>query len=53
VALLAELASGLPALRVVSLATAVTFPVARATDYALTIRRGRPAGDLRRILGAP
>ena len=52
-ALLIELASGLPALRVVSLATAVAFPVGRVVDYVLTIRRGKPARDLRRILGAP
>lgn len=52
-ALLVELASGLPALRVVSVATGVVFPLARAADYASTIRRGKPARDLDRILGAP
>ncbi len=53
VALLLEFASGLPLLRAVSVATAVAFPLGRALDYALTIRRGKPARDLRRILGAP
>jgi hypothetical protein len=53
IGLLVELATGLPALRAVSIATAVAFPLARAADYALTIRQGKPADDLRRILGAP
>ncbi len=53
VALVLELATGLPALEGVSIATAVVFPAGRALDYALTIRGGKPADDLRRILGAP
>jgi hypothetical protein len=48
-----ELLTGLPVLQGVSIATAVAFPVGRALDYALTIRDGKPARDLRRILGAP
>ena len=50
-ALVVELASGLPALRWVSLATALVFPLWRAIDYASTIRSGKPAAELRRILG--
>jgi hypothetical protein len=50
---LLELATGLAVLRVVLLATAIVFPLARAADYALTIRYGKPARDLRRILGEP
>jgi len=53
VGLVVELVTGAPALRVLSIATAVVFPLARAADYALTIREGKPARDLRRILGAP
>lgn len=53
VGLLIELVTGVPVLRAVSVAMAVVFPVARALDYALTIRDGKPARDLRRILGAP
>ena len=50
-ALVVELAAGPPALRWVSLATAIVFPVWRAVDYVSTIRSGRPARELRRILG--
>jgi len=50
-ALVIELASGLSPLRWMSLATAVVFPLWRAVDYASTIRSGRPARELRRILG--
>jgi hypothetical protein len=53
VALVLELLTGIPVLQGVSIATAVAFPVGRALDYALTIRDGKPARDLRRILGAP
>jgi hypothetical protein len=53
IALLTELITALPALRWVSIATAVAFPVGRALDYALTIRDGKPARDLRRISGTP
>jgi hypothetical protein len=52
-ALLLECLTGLPVLQGVSIATALAFPVGRALDYALTIRDGKPARDLRRILGAP
>jgi len=52
VGLVVELATGVPVLRAVSIATGVVFPLARAADYALTIRRGKPADELRRILGA-
>lgn len=51
--LVVELLTGLPALRGISLATAIAFPAGRALDYALTIRDGKPARDLRRILGDP
>lgn len=50
--LLLELITGWPLLRAVSLATAIGFPVGRVYDYASTIRAGRPAHELRRILGA-
>jgi hypothetical protein len=50
--LVIELVLGLPALRILSIATAIAFPAGRALDYALTIRDGKPARDLRRILGA-
>ena len=53
VALLAELVTGLSVLRWVSVATAIAFPLGRALDYAFTIRDGKPARDLRRILGDP
>jgi hypothetical protein len=51
--LVVELVTGLRILQAVSIATAIVFPLARAADYALTIRRGKPADELRRILGAP
>jgi len=53
VGLLVELVTGLRVLQAVSIATAVAFPLARAADYALAIRHGKPADELRRILGAP
>jgi hypothetical protein len=52
-ALLTELIIGLPALRWVSIAAAVAFPLGRLYDYASTIRSGRPAQELRRLLGKP
>ena len=51
--LVIELVLGLPALQILSIATAIAFPVGRALDYAVTIRNGTPARDLRRILGVP
>src|SRR5207244_3258450 len=53
VGLVVELVTGLPALRALSIVMAGAFPAGRALDYALTIRDGKPARDLRRILGAP
>ncbi len=53
VGILIELATRLPVLRLLSIATAIVFPLARAADYALTIRDGKPAHDLRRIAGEP
>ena len=50
VGLAVEAVSGLPALAWLSLATAVAFPLGRLYDYAVTIRSGRPARELRRIL---
>ena len=50
-ALVVELMSGFAATRWLSLATALLFPLWRAYDYAATIRSGRPANELRRILG--
>ncbi len=52
-ALVVEFVSGLPALQGLSIATALAFPAGRALDYAFTIRDGKPARDLRRILGSP
>ncbi|MBI4517926.1 MAG: hypothetical protein HY699_19140 [Deltaproteobacteria bacterium] len=52
-ALLSELLTGWPLLAWVSLATAVAFPLGRIYDYALTVRRGQPAQELRRLLGQP
>lgn len=51
VALVIELASGRAVTRWLSLATALVFPLWRAYDYAATIRSGRPARELRRMLG--
>lgn len=51
--LVIELVLQLPALQILSIATAIAFPAGRALDYALTIRDDKPARDLRRILGAP
>jgi hypothetical protein len=48
-----EAVSGLPVLAWLSLATAVAFPLGRLYDYAATIRSGRPARELRRILDGP
>ncbi len=50
-ALVVELVTGVMATRWLSLATAILFPLWRAYDYAATIRTGRPARELRRILG--
>jgi hypothetical protein len=51
--LVLEAVSGLAVLRWISVATAVAFPLGRAADYAVTISSGKPARELRRILGEP
>ena len=50
-ALVVETLAGLRALWWLCLATAVAFPLGRLYDYASTIRAGKPAEELRRILG--
>jgi len=51
VALVVETLIGWPALWWLCLATAVAFPLGRLYDYVSTIRAGKPAEELRRILG--
>jgi hypothetical protein len=53
VALAIELVTGLGASWWVCVAAAVLFPIGRLLDYASTIRAGKPAAELRRILGEP
>lgn len=51
VALLGQWLTGLRALSWLSMITAIVFPLWRIYDYAATIRAGKPAQELRRILG--
>ncbi|HVN87184.1 MAG TPA: hypothetical protein VMW17_20320 [Candidatus Binatia bacterium] len=53
VGLLVEVVAHWPALRWLLWTLAVAFPFGRVYDYASTIREGKPARELRRILGAP
>ena len=50
-ALLGEWLTGWRAVSWVSMVTAIVFPLWRIYDYAATIRAGKPAQELRRILG--